>query len=210
MRLLSREEIELVAKMRKKWSSMKERCNLKSDKSYCRYGGRGIRVADEWRGVDGFVNFFDYVQRLPHFGEKGYTLDRIDVNGNYEPGNVRWATAKVQGNNRRTNHYVEDIDGSLISLGLAAEKYGIKEDTLYQRFKSGVRGERLFKRTLRQPLMIDGKTLSQIEEETGIYTETIRERYKRGDRGAALIRPLEKHYKNCKYHEKRKTKAACV
>lgn len=203
MRFLTHDEVKLVASMHKKWRSMQERCRLKTDKGYKRYGGRGISVYDGWLGENGFANFFDYVQRLPHFGEDGYSLDRIDVNGNYEPDNVRWATAKVQGNNRRNNIIVEDIDGSPIALGLAAEKYGIKEDTLYRRYKSGYRGEKLFLQKVRQPLLVEGKTLKQLSEETGIYTETLRARYANGDRGAALIRPLEKKYSNCKYHADR-------
>lgn len=182
---------------------MQERCRLKSDRGYKSYGGRGISVYEGWVGESGFADFFDYVQKLPHFGEKGYSLDRIDVNGNYEPGNIRWATAKVQGNNRRNNIIVEDIDGQSIALGLAAEKYGIKEDTLYQRYKSGYRGKKLFLRKVRQPILIEGKTLRQLSEETGIYTETLRARYMNGDRGDVLVRPLEKRYANCKYHTDR-------
>lgn len=80
------------------WQNMKTRCyNVKSD-DYKNYGGRGIKVCDEWHD---FRNFYNHVSTLPHFGELGYTLDRINVNGNYEPGNVRWATAKEQARNRR-------------------------------------------------------------------------------------------------------------
>lgn len=203
MRELTKNEVKLVAIMHKKWRSMLERCHLKSDKGYKNYGARGIKVSDEWRGEGGFANFFVYVQTLPNFGKDGYSLDRIDVNGNYEPGNVRWATAKVQGNNRRNNIMVEDIDGSMIALGLAAEKYGIKEDTLYQRYKVGYRGETLFLKKVRQPLMVDGKTLRQLSDETGIYIETLRMRYYNGDRGEALVRPLERKYSGCKYHKDR-------
>lgn len=203
MRLLSKDEVKLVASMHKKWRSMQERCTLKSDKGYKSYGDRGIKVSEEWTGENGFTEFFDYVQKLPHFGEEGYSLDRINVNGNYEPGNVRWATAKEQGNNRRNNIMVEDVDGNMIALGLAAEKYGIKWDTLYKRYKSGYRGQMLFLEEVRKPLLVDGKTLRQISDETGIYTETLRARYAKGDRGKALVRPPEKKYANCKYHSDR-------
>jgi hypothetical protein len=203
MRELTKDEVKLVAIMHKKWRSMLDRCRLKSDKGYKNYGARGIKVSDEWIGADGFANFFSYVQALPNFGEDGYSLDRIDVNGNYEPGNVRWATAKVQGNNRRNNIMVEDVDGSMIALGMAAEKYGIKEDTLYQRYRCGYRGEKLFLKKVRQPLVVDGKTLRQLSDETGIYIETLRMRYYNGDRGKALTRPLEKKYSGCKYHSDR-------
>lgn len=82
------------------WTSMKQRCFNPNDKQYKNYGGRGITVCDEWK--DDFQTFYDYISKLPHFGEEGYSLDRINNDGNYEPGNVRWATAKEQINNSRT------------------------------------------------------------------------------------------------------------
>ena len=75
---------------------MKERCYNTRRHNYKDYGGRGIKVCDEWRN--------DYVAFLSHIGRKPsnyHTLDRIDVNGNYEPGNVRWATKAQQQRNKR-------------------------------------------------------------------------------------------------------------
>lgn len=81
------------------WRNMKTRCFNHNHEHYKDYGGRGITVCKEWQ--NSFEAFLEYVSNLPHFGEPGYSLDRINNDGNYEPGNVRWATAKEQRNNQR-------------------------------------------------------------------------------------------------------------
>ena len=81
------------------WSQMKNRCNNPKYKKYCDYGGRGIKVCDEWE--NSFQAFYEYVSQLPHYGEEGYSIDRINNDGNYEPGNVRWATKLEQRHNQR-------------------------------------------------------------------------------------------------------------
>ena len=83
------------------WQRMKSRCMNQNDISYHNYGGRGINVCDEWR--NNFKAFYDYVSELEHFGEIGYTLDRINNDRNYEPDNIRWATWEMQASNRRNS-----------------------------------------------------------------------------------------------------------
>lgn len=79
------------------WQSMKRRCGNPRDSGFAHYGGRGIAVCERWR--DDFLAFLADVGRRP---SPDHSLDRIDVNGNYEPGNVRWATRVVQMRNRRS------------------------------------------------------------------------------------------------------------
>jgi hypothetical protein len=81
-----------------RWLAMRARCRLPRSKGFHRYGGRGIRVCDEWnRSAEAFITYLDTaLGPCP----EGYTLDRIDNDGNYEPGNVRWADGSTQAQNR--------------------------------------------------------------------------------------------------------------
>ncbi len=80
---------------RNRWNAMKRRCIDPTAHNWRWYGGRGIRVCDEWQAS--FDAYYDYVGDRP----PGLTLDRIDNDGNYEPGNVRWATGREQMLNKR-------------------------------------------------------------------------------------------------------------
>lgn len=128
-------------KVYREWNGIKQRCLNANNPKYKDYGGRGIKVCDEWLE---FQAFYDYVSKLPHFGEEGYSIDRIDNNGNYEPDNVRWADKNTQARNKRNNRIVE-YNGESMTLTEAAEKSHLKLGTLWTRLKRGDTGEKLFR-----------------------------------------------------------------
>ena len=114
------------------WRHMRYRCDNKNNQAYEMYGARGIKVCDEWQE---FGTFRDWAL------ENGYsdnlTLDRIDVNGNYEPSNCRWADAVTQMNNRRsTPHYT--VDGRSLTISQWSRETGIPRSTILNRLKRGI------------------------------------------------------------------------
>ena len=109
------------------WRNMRRRCYCPKDPAFHNYGGRGIRVCEQW--LDDFAQFLKDAGPKP---SADHTLDRINNDGNYEPGNVRWATEKTQSRNRRTNAKVT-WRGESLPLSEWAERLGVKDDTLRRR-----------------------------------------------------------------------------
>lgn len=118
------------------WCLMLGRCRNKKLPEFKNYGGRGIKVCDRWHRFENF---------LADMGEKpgGLTLDRIDNNGDYEPGNCRWATRKQQTRNTRRNLMLT-YAGKTMCLADWASELGINRGTLWSRIKMGWSLERAF------------------------------------------------------------------
>lgn len=115
------------------WQNMRARCYRKSAKRYDDYGGRGITVCDEWRVS--FEAFRDWALQSGYSDE--LTIDRIDVNGNYEPGNCRWISNNEQQFNRRNNRNIT-FNGKTQTISQWAKEYGLECKTLQGRLdKSG-------------------------------------------------------------------------
>lgn len=129
------------------------RCNNERAPGYKHYGGRGIKVCDRWLGPDGFKHFLEDMGPRPEgeypSGKSVYSLDRIDVNGDYCPENCRWATAREQILNRKTTIRLE-IDGEVKSLQEWCELKGMNYSTVWQRMDLGWDKSELFRPTRRK------------------------------------------------------------
>lgn len=113
----------------KAWSSMRGRCNNPNGRGFKHYGGRGIQVCARW---DKFENFLSDMGERP---SNRHSLDRIDVNGNYEPNNCRWATNLVQNRNKTNNHVVE-FRGKSQPVTAWAEEVGLPPHVIFSRLKN--------------------------------------------------------------------------
>lgn len=118
------------------WKDMRSRCYNIKDSDYPGYGGRGITVCERWSS---FELFFEDMGERP----EGMTIDRIDVNGNYEKANCRWATDKTQANNKRSNHVVE-WNGVAKNLQHWCDEFGINPSKARYRLKQGWAPDKVF------------------------------------------------------------------
>lgn len=110
----------------KSWADMRARCDDPKNKEFKNYGGRGIKYCERWKD---FENWFADMGRRP---SPKHTIDRKNTNGNYEPDNCRWATQKVQANNRTNNHRIT-FNSETLTLSEWSHRTGIPERTLYAR-----------------------------------------------------------------------------
>lgn len=115
------------------WIDIKRRCNNKQYKDYPHYGGRGIKVCDEW-----LCNFEKFkIWSLSNGYSNELSIDRIDVNGNYEPNNCRWADLYTQANNKRNNKHIE-IDGKVLTYAECERQYGLSKGIVSHWVASGI------------------------------------------------------------------------
>lgn len=119
-------------KLYKTYWAMLNRCYNNKLKSYYRYGGRGIKVCDEWK--NDFLSFKKWA--LNNGYSEDLTLDRKNNDGNYEPHNCRWTTIRVQSNNRSTNHKVT-INGETKGITEWCKIYKIPLSTVLNRLSRG-------------------------------------------------------------------------
>lgn len=112
------------------WLNIKARCTNERNKNYNNYGGRGIKVCDEWIGKNGFINFYNWSYENGY--KEGLSIDRINNDGNYCPENCRWVTMKVQANNTRKNRYIT-YNGERRTLSEWSEITGISAYVLQNR-----------------------------------------------------------------------------
>ena len=114
------------------WIRMRDRCYRVNTEDYANYGGRGITICPEWK--DDFVAFQKWA--LENGYQEGLSIDRKNVDGNYEPSNCRWATTKEQNNNKRDNRYITFKEKTQ-SMQMWADETGISSSAIKYRLNHG-------------------------------------------------------------------------
>lgn len=138
------------------WTRIIQRCTDTKYHGYHKYGGRGISICGRWR--QSFEAFLEDIGPRP---TPKHSIDRIDNDGNYEPGNCRWATAREQANNRRTNRLLT-VDGETWTVAQWAERTGLPDHVIRTRLHRGWTPRRAITTMPRTPrqITIHGTTMS--------------------------------------------------
>ena len=141
-------------KLYRLWKTMKSRCNDPNRPHFDRYGGRGIKVCEEWNS--NYTSFKEW--SLKNGYKDGLTLDRINNNGNYEPNNCRWVNRKEQAYNRCDSLRFE-INNEILDTRDMYNRYHIHIQSLISWRKKGIINEKLKERTGQKVIITGGKLL---------------------------------------------------
>jgi hypothetical protein len=147
------------------WRNMLGRCNNPKDAGYRRYGGRGIKVCKRWT-----KSFAAFVKDMGPKPSPKHSIDRRNNDGNYKPGNCRWATMKEQQRNRSDNVIIT-IDERSQPLSAWAEQFGLSRGTIDKRFELGWRGIRLLIPGVHQSLRTHCPKGHEYTEENTTHTQ---------------------------------------
>ncbi len=129
-----------MTKIYRTWLGMKRRCYDQKCKGYATWGGRGIEVCDRWN-----TSFITFLADMGEPPTDKHTLDRLDSNGNYEPGNCRWATMQQQGGENRRGLKPITVNGiEFSSTSKAAQYFGIGHTTVLFRLNAGMSADDAF------------------------------------------------------------------
>lgn len=179
------------------WHTMKERCYVKSQISYPNYGGRGIKVCDEWQEFIPFMKW-SYANGYDENAKRGEcTLDRINPDGDYCPENCRWVSMDIQANNKSSNVYIK-YNGKIDTLSNHARENGLNPVLVETRKINGKSGSELFA-PKREPKTYDYKngeyTIYEISKLENISVSALANRIKRGESVENAIIEIKKHNK---------------
>ena len=167
------EERDTKNRLYRIWSEMKRRCENSDRPNYRNYGGRGIKVCQEWK--NSFETFKEWALNNGYSDE--LSIDRIDNAGNYEPSNCHWVTVKAQANNKRSNNLIA-YKGEKHTLAQWCEIFGLDYSVVYMRlYRNHLSFEEAIKKGNRveRKLTFKGKTQSMSEwtRELGFKKNTL-------------------------------------
>ena len=173
-----------IRRLKNVYRAMKNRCTNTNRHNYHRYGGRGIKICDDWlNDIETFIEW-----SLKNGYKIGLQIDRIDNDGGYSPENCRWVTPKENANNKESNVLIT-YNNETKSIAEWSEIVDIDAKTLYYRYSKGCKIEDLFNQKEYVTLEYNGdiKTLSEWSVITGIDYKTIHYRYSKGWSASEII-----------------------
>jgi len=173
-----------IKRLKNVYGAMKNRCTNTNRHNYYRYGGRGIKVCDDW--INDIEKFIDW--SLKNGYKKGLQIDRINNDGDYSPENCRWVTPKENANNKESNILIT-YNNETKSIAEWSKIVNIDAKTLYYRYSKGYKVEDLFNHKELVTLEYNGSvnTLVEWSDITGISYKTLHHRYSKGWSATKII-----------------------